>query len=132
MPALVDPSDDKDDDAAPPTRRSARNAGGALLQTALGYTALDSLTKRSRAYTTCVDGLEAAVPSTTGKAERNCSDIAKISDVALRNEWYKAQFKEVDRLFDTPDLLEAIPFEQTGKLRSDRPSTPAHTLQDQV
>jgi hypothetical protein len=79
MPVLVDPSDDEDDDAAPPTRRSARNAGGALPQTALGYTALDSLTKRSRAYTTCVDGLEAAVP-TTGKAPRNFSDIAKISD----------------------------------------------------
>jgi hypothetical protein len=121
MPGLAYASSDDEDDApdsAPPTRRSARNAGGILPQTALGYTALDSLTKRSRAYTTCVDGLEAAVPN-TGKAPHSFGDIAKISDVALRNEWYKAHFKEVDRLFETPDLLEAIPFDKAGKLRSD-------------
>jgi hypothetical protein len=119
--ASDDETNDKEDapDPAPPARRSARNAGGILPQTALGYTALDSLTKRSRAYTTCVDGLEAAVPAATGKAPRSYGDIAKISDVALRSEWYKAHFKEVDRLFDNPELLEAIPFDKTGKLRSD-------------
>jgi hypothetical protein len=120
LPDLVDDSGDDDDGgpSPPPTRRSARNAGGILPQTALGYTALDSLTRRSRAYTTCVDGLEAAVP-TIGKAPRGFADIAKIPDVTLRNEWYKAHYKEVDRLFDTPGLLEAIPFAHAGKLRSD-------------
>ena len=57
------------------------------------------------------------IGATTGKksvddptwAPQHFSDIGKIDDVELRNEWYRTHYAENDGLLDRPDVLKAIP-----------------------
>ena len=115
-----DDEDDSEDDDPPqlvsaePRRHTSANPAQDTTQWRDAYNLKTSVEKHVRNLETQTL-ITSALSTTTADikdpswAPRHFSQIKKVADVDLRNEWFKAHFAENDGLFEVPDVLKMVP-----------------------